>query len=113
MHSYAKKAAIAALAAGRQEKFWEIHEKFFANQNDLNDAKVDAIARELGLDMAKFTKDREDPAIASLIERDINHGNQANVGGTPTVFISGKLVSQRSFQGFVQAIESELKKKNK
>jgi protein-disulfide isomerase len=110
-HEYAKKAAIAALAAGKQGKFWEIHEKLFANQNDLNDAKVEAIAQELGLDMVKFNKDREDPAIASLIDRDINSANQANVGGTPTIFVSGKALNQRSLQGFDQAIGAELKKK--
>ena len=110
MHGYAKKAAIAALAAGKQGKFWEIHEKFFANQNDLSDAKVEAVAQELGLDMVMFNKDREDPAITSLIDRDINNGNQANVEGTPTIFVSGRLLNQRSLQGFEQAIEAELKK---
>ena len=111
MHVYARKAAIAALAAGRQEKFWEIHEKLFANQKDLSDAKVEAIAGELGLNMEQFNKDLKDPAIASLIDRDMNNGRQANVQGTPTIFISGKLLNQRSLQGFQQAIEAELKKK--
>ena len=111
MHVYARKAAIAALAAGRQGKFWEIHEKLFANQKDLSDAKVEAIAQELGLNMEQFNKDLKDSAIASLIDRDINNGREANVQGTPTIFVSGKLLNQRSLQGFQQAIEAELKKK--
>ena len=111
MHVYARKAAIAALAAGRQGKFWEIHEKLFANQEDLSDAKVEAIAQELGLNMEQFNKDLKDSAIASLIDRDINNGREANVQGTPTIFVSGKLLNQRSLQGFQQAIEAELKKK--
>jgi protein-disulfide isomerase len=111
MHVYARKAAIAALAAGRQGKFWEIHEKLFANQKDLSDAKVEAIAQELGLNMEQFHKDLKDSAIASLIDRDINNGREANVQGTPTIFVSGKLLNQRSLQGFQQAIEAELKKK--
>ena len=111
MHAYARKAAIAALGAGRQEKFWEMHEKLFANQKDLSDTKVEAIAAELGLNMEQFNKDLKDPAIASLIDRDMNNGRQANVQGTPTIFISGKLLNQRSLQGFQQAIEAELKKK--
>jgi protein-disulfide isomerase len=111
MHVYARKAAIAALAAGRQGKFWKIHEKLFANQKDLSDAKVEAIAQELGLNMEQFHKDLKDSAIASLIDRDINNGREANVQGTPTIFVSGKLLNQRSLQGFQQAIEAELKKK--
>ncbi len=111
MHGYARKAAIAALAAAKQGKFWEIHEKLFANQKDLSDAKVEAIAGELGLNMEQFNQDLKDPAIASLIDRDMNNGRQANVQGTPTIFVNGKLLNQRSLQGFQQAIEAELKKK--
>jgi protein-disulfide isomerase len=110
-HDYARKAATAALAAGKQGKFWELHEKLFANQNDLSDTKVGAIAGEMGLDMEQFNKDLKDPAIAALIDRDLNDGRQANIPGTPAVFVNGKLLNQRSLQGFQQAIEAELKKK--
>ena len=109
IHDYAKKAAIAALAAGKQGKFWEAHEKLFANQNDLNDAKVEAIAGELSLDMEKFKKDLQDPAIASVVDRDMNDGLKANVQGTPTIFINGKLLNQRNL--LLQAVEAALKKK--
>ena len=111
MHAYAKSAAIAAMAAGKQGKFWEMHEKLFANQKTLSDAKVEAIARELGLNMEQFSKDLKDPATTSLIDRDIKSGQQINVQGTPTIFINGKLSSQRTLQGFQQAIDAELKKK--
>lgn len=111
MHGYAKKAAIAALAAGKQGKFWEIHEKLFANQKNLSDAKVEAIAGELGLNMEQFNRDLKDPVIASLIDRDMNNGQQANVRGTPTIFVNGKLLNQRGLQGFQQAIDAELKKR--
>jgi protein-disulfide isomerase len=111
MHSYARKAATAALAAGKQGKFWEIHEKLFASQKDLSDSKVEGIAREIGLNMEQFNKDLKDPVIASLIDRDINSGREANVQGTPTIFVGGKLLNQRSLQGFQQAIEAKLKGK--
>ena len=110
-HAYARKAAIAALAAGKQGKFWEIHEKLFASQKELNDAKVDEIARGLGLDMEQFGRDLKDPAIAALIDRDMNNGRQASVQGTPTIFVNGKQLNQRSLLGFQQAIDAELKKK--
>jgi protein-disulfide isomerase len=111
MHNYARKAAIAALAAARQGKWWEIHEKLFANQNALSDAKVEAIAGELGLNMEQFNRDLKDVAISSLIDRDMNTGRQANVQGTPTIFVNGRLLNQRSLQGFQQVIDGELKKK--
>jgi len=88
-----------------------MHEKLFANQRELNDAKVEAIARELALDMEQFNKDLKDPAIASLIDKDMNDGRQANVRGTPTIFVNGKLLNQRTLQGFQQVIEAELRKK--
>lgn len=111
IHSFARKAAIAALAAARQGKFWEIHEKLLANQKELSDAKVETIAQELGLNMEQFKQDLKDPRIASLIDRDFNDGLQANIRGTPTVFVNGKLLSKESLSGFQEAIEAELKKK--
>jgi len=111
MHSQARKAAIAALAAAKQGKFWEIHEKLFTNQRDLSDAKVEAMAQDLGLNMEQFNQDLKDPAIASLIDRDLNNGRAAGVQGTPTIFVDGKLFNQRTLQAFQQAIEVELKKK--
>jgi protein-disulfide isomerase len=111
IHSFARKAAIAALAAAKQGKFWEIHEKLLANQKELSDAKVETIAQELGLNMEQFKQDLKDPRIASLIDRDFNDGLQANIRGTPTVFVNGKLLSKESLSGFQEAIEAELKKK--
>ncbi len=111
MHSYARKAAIAALAAWKQGKFWEMHEKLFTHQRDLSDAKVEAIAQEIGLNMEQFNKDLKDPAFASLIDRDVNDGRKTNVQGTPTIFVNGKPFNQRTLQGFQQVIDAESKKK--
>ena len=110
-HPFARKSAIAALAAGKQAKFWEMHERLFANQKDLSDAKVKAIAQEIGLKMEQFNQDIKNPDIASLIDGDINNSVQAKVQGTPTIFINGKQLNQRSLPGFQQVIEAELKKK--
>jgi protein-disulfide isomerase len=111
MHGYAKKAAIAALAAGKQGKFWEMHKALFASQRDLNDSKVQEIARGLGLKMDPFNKDLKDPSIESLVDRDLKNGRLAGVQGTPTIFVNGKQINQRSLAGLQQAIDEELKKK--
>jgi protein-disulfide isomerase len=110
-HPFARKAAIAALAAGKQGKFWEIHERLFAVQSDLNDGKFETIAKEIGLDLEKFNRDLQDPGAGSLIDGDINNGVKANIPGTPAIFVNGKLLKQRSLPGFQQVIEAELKRR--
>jgi protein-disulfide isomerase len=110
MHPYARTAAVAALAAGKQGKFREMHHNLFANQKDLSDAKVESIARDLGLNMQQFNQDLKDAAIASLIDRDMNSAREANVQGTPTIFVNGRLLTQRSLAGFEQAVEGELRR---
>ncbi len=110
-HSYARKAATAALAAAKQDKFWEMHERLYASQRELSDAKVESIAGELGLNMERFHQDLKDPGIGLMIDGEISNARQANVQGTPTIFINGKSLSQRSLSGFQEVIEAELKKK--
>jgi len=109
-HKFAYKAATAALAANIQGKFWEFHSKLSKNYNAINDAKIQEIAKELGLNMEKFNKDMQLPIIKSLIERDMNNGREAGVRGTPTIFINGKTLKNRSLPGIYQVIEAELKK---
>ena len=111
-HKFAYKAATAALAANVQGKFWEFHSKLFKNYNALNDAKIQGIAKELGLDIEKFNKDMKSPAIESLIAKDMDNGRQIGVRGTPTIFINGKTLRNRSLPGIYQVIEAELKKKS-
>jgi protein-disulfide isomerase len=110
MHPYARKAAIAALASEKQNKYWEMHDKLFANQKELSDAKVDEIAKEIGLDMEKFGRDLKAPEVAALVDRDLATGAQANVSGTPTIFVNGKQLNQRGLPAFQQAIDKELAK---
>jgi protein-disulfide isomerase len=110
-HRFAEKAAIAALAANKQGKFWEFHDKLFSNQAGLNDAKVQEIAKELGLNIDQFNLDLSDARLKSLVEREINHARQADIRGVPAIFVNGKLLTQRSPQDFQQAVENELRKK--
>jgi protein-disulfide isomerase len=61
--------------------------------------------------MEQFERDMKDPRLQSVIDRDIRQGNQARVNSTPTVFVNGRLLRNRSIEGFEQAIEAELNKK--
>jgi protein-disulfide isomerase len=111
MHTFARKAATAAMAANRQGKFWEFHHKLFDASSGLNDEKIQDIAKELKLNIDTFNRDMNDPAVQSLISRDMNEGSQAEVPGTPTIFINGKILKLRSLQDIDSSIDAELKKK--
>lgn len=111
IHKSAMNAAVAAMAANQQGKFWEFHHELFQNYNKLNDEKFDEIAQSLALDMAQFKQDMENPALTALVQRDLKDGVGAGVRGTPTIFINGRLLQQRSLPGFKQIIDEELAKK--
>jgi len=108
MHKFSRKAALAALAAEKQGKFWEFHDKLFASFNTLNDQKINDIAKELGLNMEQFKRDESDPANERAVVRDLQEGQQVGVRGTPTIFIDGILLKNRSPQGFQEMIDSQL-----
>lgn len=83
----------------------------FESQNKLNDETIQTIAKDLKLNLDTFNRDMNDPAIQSIISRDMKEGSAADVPGTPTLFINGKLVQLQSLQELDQAIDAELKKK--
>jgi protein-disulfide isomerase len=107
---FAMKAAIAAMAAEGQGKFWEFHDLLFKDYNRLNDEKVKEIAKKLGLDEQEFEKKTADPQIVQKILQDYAEGINAGVIGTPTIFINGRLLRNRSLDGFKEIIDKELGK---
>jgi protein-disulfide isomerase len=107
-HTYATQAAIAALAADVQGKFWAFHDRLFENYKQLSDQKIKDIARDLGFDVEKFEKKMKDPGILSQIRQDVLDGNQAGVRGTPTVYIGGRLLKNWSPKEFQTLIDKEL-----
>lgn len=107
-HKFAWPAAIAALAANKQGKFWELHDQLYENYNRLSDQKIREIAQQVGLDMEKFDQDMKDPELKAIVERDFQEGARVGVRGIPTIFVNGRQLKNRSFQGFQAAIEKEL-----
>ena len=107
-HKFAWPAAIAALAANKQGKFWELHDQLYENYNRLSDQKIREIAQQVGLDMEKFDKDMKAPELKAIVERDFQAGARVGVRGIPTIFVNGRQLKNRSFQGFQAAIEKEL-----
>jgi protein-disulfide isomerase len=108
MHNMAQPAALASLAAREQGKFWPMHDLLFANFNQLSEEKIRALAKEAGLDLARFDKDRKTQKLLDEVQRDQALGQQAGVQGTPTVFLNGKLLRERSAAGVQALIDREV-----
>lgn len=107
-HQQARPAAIATMAAQNQGKFWEMHDRIFAAQRELNPAKIREIAQDLKLDMARFDRDINSPELARRLDKDLADGQQAGVRGTPALFVNGQPVSQRSPEGIQMMIDQAL-----
>jgi protein-disulfide isomerase len=85
-HPRAWAAACAAEAAGRQERFWEMHDLLFADQARLEDPHLWRRAEELGLDLQRFDSDRRSDEVRERVRRDFDSGVRAGVVTTPTLF---------------------------
>jgi predicted DsbA family dithiol-disulfide isomerase len=91
MHQNAEKAARSAVAAQRQNKFWEMHGELFANQQALDPGNVERMAQKIGLNLEQFKKDRDSEATADIVARDRKQGEALDIQGTPSIFINGRL----------------------
>ena len=112
-HQFAMKAAIAAIAAESQGKFWEFHDLLFKNYNQIDDQKIQEIALAVGLNQEEYEKKKNDPATTRQINQDLSDGRQVGIRGTPTVFINGIRLKDRSLQGFQAVIDKQLEKLGK
>ncbi|MFN8389147.1 MAG: thioredoxin domain-containing protein [Bdellovibrionota bacterium] len=92
-HDKAKPAAKAALAAGKQGKFWEMHDLLFKNQASLGEDFFVKAAGDLQLDVNKFKADMASPEVAKKIDEDTAQAQKLGVNGTPGFFVNGVLVS--------------------
>jgi protein-disulfide isomerase len=108
MHARAEPAARAAVAAHAQGKFWEMHDKLFADRSKLSDADIRRHAEEIGLDVAKFEKDLADPATQAKVAAEMNEGRVLEVASTPTFFVNGRKVQgAKDLDSIVQIVEEE------
>jgi len=111
-HKMADPSHRAAMAADMQGKFWEYHDRLF-KAGALSPELLDKTAQEIGLDMAKFQQDRSSMVVEQRIRKDMIDAQNAGVTGTPTIFINGRKLSDRSMQGFQKLIDEELAKAKK
>lgn len=108
-HPNAQKAAEASECARDQGKFWEYHDKLFANQNAITVPDLKRYAADMGLDTATFNSCLDTGAKAALVAADLADGRSRGVTGTPTFFINGeKLVGAQPFSEFKKIIDNKL-----
>jgi protein-disulfide isomerase len=109
-HRQAFMAAVYALAAYKQNKFWEFHDELYENNRHINEETLTQIADKIGLSQILLYRDIRDPKLKERIILDYKEGVAAGVRGIPTAFVNGKLLRNRSLEGLQTAIEKELEK---
>jgi len=109
IHPLAEKAAEAGHCAEEQGKFWEMHDRLFANQDHLDVADLNGHARQIGLDGAKFDACLDSGRMADRVQANLEAGEKAGVDGTPAFFINGVvLTGAQPFGEFKRLIDAEL-----
>ena len=88
-HPESMPAAKAALAAGRQGKFYEYHDKLFEKQGELGEALYVQTAKDLGLNIQKFNTDRNSSEIEAQVKADADQANKLGFNGTPGFSVNG------------------------
>jgi protein-disulfide isomerase len=109
IHPQAAKAAEAATCAHDQGKFWEMHDRLFADQSKLQVDELKKHAAELGLDTAAFNQCLDSSKHAAEWQQDAADASTFGVTSTPAFFINGRLlVGAQPFEAFAQVIDEEL-----
>ncbi|HET6652380.1 MAG TPA: Na+/H+ antiporter NhaA [Nocardioides sp.] len=90
VHAQAELAGRAALAADRQQRFWDMHDVLFAHQDELELEDLIGYAAELGLDVERFVRDLDEDEIQARIRADVASAEASGARGTPTFFVNGR-----------------------
>ena len=108
-HTNARLAAMAAVAAHMQGKFWVYSEKVWENSEFLTPALLEKLAKDVSLDVEKWRKDSASPAVAATIEKDKAQGGTAGIRSTPTIYVNGRLFTDsRDIESLRDWITEEL-----
>jgi protein-disulfide isomerase len=108
-HPAAKPAAEAAECAGQQGRFWEYHDRLFAQPAAVDATRFRTIADELGLDGRAFASCLDGGSMRSRVSQDVDEGRRAGVTATPTFFVDGQLLEgAQPFEKFKSLIDLHL-----
>jgi protein-disulfide isomerase len=113
MHKDAPAAHLASAVAAKQGKFWEFHDRLFAEQKNLKVDDFKRHAQEIGLDVAAFEKELFNMDNKKIVDADTAEAKKLGVTGTPAFFVNGRFLNgAKPFEDFAKVINEELKKKN-
>jgi NhaA family Na+:H+ antiporter len=105
-HPGAELVARAVEAAGRQGRFWEMHDRVYGHDLPIGEGLLLALARALGLDMDRFAADIASDEVRRNVEEDQDEGRANGVTGTPTLFIDGvRYDGAWDFYSMLEALE--------
>jgi protein-disulfide isomerase len=90
-HPHALRAAEAAECAGEQGKFWEMHDRLFANQHRLSASHLRGYAEQLNMDMVRYGAEMDDHVYLQRIREHQNSARRSHVRATPGFFVNGKI----------------------
>ncbi len=111
IHPQARGAAEASLCAADQERFWDYHDKLFANRKQLGSEDLLRYAAELELDVARFEQCIEGRTHRERVDADLESGMELGVSGTPAFFVNGIMLSgAKPIESFSEVIEAELER---
>lgn len=104
MHPRAEVAAVAAEAAYRQGKFWEMHDLIFDHQSQLEDEDLERYAQQIqGLDFNQWKADFQSESAKLAVSKDRALGEALQIGGTPAVYVDGRFVTPLLWGGNLEA----------
>lgn len=111
MHPYAIQAAVAAEAAGQQDKFFEFHDKLFENQDAWSKSSTPQAffmqyAEELGLDMDKFKRHMRSTVLKDQVQAQFTEGQNKGISGTPSFFLNDEKMVFTTYEEFITQITS-------
>jgi protein-disulfide isomerase len=111
IHPQAFKAGEAAHCAADQCKFWEYHDRLFANQQALQPSDLKKHATDLGLDASAFNSCLDSSKYGERVRDGVAEGSRLGVNSTPTIYINGRVLSgAQPYETFVSVIDEELSK---
>jgi protein-disulfide isomerase len=107
MHTHARPAALAALAAADQGQFEAMHARLLTDA--LDDGAIETAAAQVGLDVGRFDADRASPETSAALDREVQLASQIGVTGTPTFFVNGRrVVGAQPYDVFRQVVDERL-----
>jgi 2-hydroxychromene-2-carboxylate isomerase len=89
-HTNARLAAEGAIAAQKQGKFWQLSDKIWANSENLTSAVLEKSAKEVGLDLGRWRRDRDSDEVKGRVEKDRAEGMNLGINATPSIYINGR-----------------------